>query len=401
MLWLANAGRMSPAAADHLLRASLVVGVGAGLDLEQRVVPPVGPGGDRLGVPVGAFDQPDLQRRGQRVGRPADQRGQVVGRVVSVRLDDAAEVRAVGEPPADLPQQRVAWRPWSRRARRRGGSWRRPAWPPRGSVRGGRRPEATPASIVRLETLADRADGFTDDVDPREATPRVRLEQRPGRPVRDRRVERGERLADPPRRRQSASALVTVFSPSRSSVLAKPDVPERGRGDRSRRRPASPMMNWRGHLTDAERRRAGRQPVAAREVLGQTEPGPHRPPGCRHVARYSVEVVGGVGGVPTRGHDVDEAEQAGLEVRPARSPTSMARAFGDSRCRARAVSDGVAVIARRRANARTSASETTCIAPFLGTQSYRCRRGPAHRIWVIRVADTTCSDPNASRSVRR
>ena len=51
-----------------------------------------------------------------------------------------------------------------------------------------------------------------------------------------------------------------------------------------------------GHLTDAERRRSGRQSVTTGEMLGQTEPGPHRRWAVR-MLQVLGQVFGGVGRV--------------------------------------------------------------------------------------------------------
>src|SRR5439155_12061563 len=86
---------------DEAPRATLVVGVGLALRLEDGYGPSLGAGDDRLPVPVGALDETDLERRAKRRPRPVDQRPQVRVRVLPVGLHDAAELRPVGESRAD------------------------------------------------------------------------------------------------------------------------------------------------------------------------------------------------------------------------------------------------------------------------------------------------------------
>ena len=90
---------------DEHRRAPFVVGVGLVLVGPHRRLPALRVGLDRLDVPVRALDQTDLQRAHERVGRPLDEVAQIVEGIDAVRLDDAAELRAVGVPRADLAQQ--------------------------------------------------------------------------------------------------------------------------------------------------------------------------------------------------------------------------------------------------------------------------------------------------------
>ena len=89
----------------HSMGAPLIVGVTVRLHRIQRAFPTIGPSGDGLGVPVRPLHQSDLQRRGQRVGRPTDECFQIVRRILAIRLHHASEHRPIGIAQADLAQQ--------------------------------------------------------------------------------------------------------------------------------------------------------------------------------------------------------------------------------------------------------------------------------------------------------
>ena len=92
-------------AVDQVADAALVVGVGLGLLLEDRHRPALGLGDDGLVVPVGAFDQPDLERQPQRRLRPGHEVAQVGVGVLPVGLDDAAQLGPAGELVAQRPDE--------------------------------------------------------------------------------------------------------------------------------------------------------------------------------------------------------------------------------------------------------------------------------------------------------
>ena len=274
----------------HLLRTSFVVGVRSGLDLEQRVVPSAGASGDRLCVPVRTFDEADLQWRGQGVGGPPDHSGQIVGRVVSIRLDDATEIRPVREPPADLTEQR------------------------KGRVLGlvvlGIEMDGCTGPLGRLEDRFEAIDHggntgrhrdigdlgregrrFHRQVDPRDATPWVRLEQRGA--GQSATAASNAASASPTRRGRIGIRVghrLLTDEVQRVGESRFPKLPEAF--DHVVHLCADDELA--GHLTDPERRRSGRQSVATREMLGQAEPGTHRRRAVR-MLEVLGQVVGGVG----------------------------------------------------------------------------------------------------------
>ena len=87
---------------DQVTHAALVAGIGLDLGLEHRHRPAFRPGDDRLQVPVGALHQPDREGEPERPRRPVRERAKILPRILPVRLHDAAELRAVRAPGAQL-----------------------------------------------------------------------------------------------------------------------------------------------------------------------------------------------------------------------------------------------------------------------------------------------------------
>ncbi len=277
-------------------------------------------GPDRLDVPVRALDQPDLQRKDERVCRPLDEIAEVVERVDAVRLHDATELRAFRVAGPDFAQQLV----------RRVLQFVVLGIEVDRRVRGACRVEDRPEPVERFrdpfvrgcrrEQRRQRA-GLHRDVDPRHVSPRVVFERRARVPSRSRACQRVEHRPDPLGVRVGVGEGERPLAEQvdRVRVAAVPQLGDSRDGFHRVRAPDELPR----HAMDATARHAACGSGAERERVRGTEPGPHDPR-CVLGEDVLVEMVEHVVRGRARGEDVDEPEQAGLEVRPLRRPGEQA-----------------------------------------------------------------------------